>query len=300
MATRGILDRFDPLLARSATLARTIDLANSSATERHARLPEPAPNSRSTTDLAGKVVLITGGARGIGAEAARQFIAAGARVALLDRDAEVKATAATLGAEAIGLVADVTDTASIERAVAAAVKRFGGIDVVVANAGILSWGNAWELTTEAWNELIDINLTGVFHTIKATVPHMIAAKKGGAIILTSSSAGLKGQPFTLAYTAAKHGVVGITRGLANELGEYDIRVNSIHPAGVETEMMNVNGLFQMIQGKAATLGPIFMNTLPHQSMKPEAVSAVVAFLASDEARYLTGAQIPVDLGTLNR
>jgi NAD(P)-dependent dehydrogenase (short-subunit alcohol dehydrogenase family) len=204
------------------------------------------------------------------------------------------------GQRVIARQADVRDLGALESLADQAVSEFGGINVVVANAGILSWGNAWELSTEAWNELIDINLTGVFHTIKATVPHMISAKNGGSIILTSSSAGLKGQPFTLAYTAAKHGVVGITRGLANELGEYDIRVNSIHPAGVETEMMNVDGLFQMIQAKATTLGPVFMNTLPHQSMKPEAVSAVVAFLASDESRYLTGAQIPVDLGTLNR
>ena len=123
-----------------------------------------------------------------------------------------------------------------------------------------------------WDELIAVNLTGVFHTVRATVPHMIKQGTGGSIILTSSSAGLKGQPFTLAYTAAKHGVVGITRGLANELGAYDIRVNSIHPAGVETEMMKVDGLFQMIQQHAETLGPLFMNTLPHFSMKAEAVA----------------------------
>jgi SDR family mycofactocin-dependent oxidoreductase len=266
--------------------------------------------------LSGRVAFITGAARGQGRSHAVRLAEEGADVVISDICARVATNGVAAStpeelAETVRLVektgqrvisreADVRDLGALESLAEQAVSELGGIDVVVANAGILSWGNAWELTTEAWNELIDINLTGVFHTIKATVPHMIAAKKGGAIILTSSSAGLKGQPFTLAYTAAKHGVVGITRGLANELGEYDIRVNSIHPAGVETEMMNVNGLFQMIQGKAATLGPIFMNTLPHQSMKPEAVSAVVAFLASDEARYLTGAQIPVDLGTLNR
>ncbi len=266
--------------------------------------------------LSGRVAFITGAARGQGRSHAVRLAEEGADVVISDICARVETNGVTAStpeelAETVRLVektgqrvisreADVRDLGALESLAEQAVSELGGIDVVVANAGILSWGNAWELSTEAWNELIDINLTGVFHTIKATVPHMIAAKKGGSIILTSSSAGLKGQPFTLAYTAAKHGVVGITRGLANELGEYDIRVNSIHPAGVETEMMNVNGLFQMIQGKAATLGPIFMNTLPHQSMKPEAVSAVVAFLASDEARYLTGAQIPVDLGTLNR
>jgi SDR family mycofactocin-dependent oxidoreductase len=266
--------------------------------------------------LSGRVAFITGAARGQGRTHAVRLAEEGADVVISDicERVETNGVAAATPddlAETVRLVektgqrviarqADVRDLGALESLADQAVSEFGGINIVVANAGILSWGNAWELSTEAWNELIAINLTGVFHTVKATVPHMIRANNGGSIILTSSSAGLKGQPFTLAYTAAKHGVVGITRGLANELGEYDIRVNSIHPAGVETEMMNVNGLFQMIQAKATTLGPVFMNTLPHQSMKPEAVSAVVAFLASDESRYLTGAQIPVDLGTLNR
>lgn len=266
--------------------------------------------------LSGRVAFITGAARGQGRAHAVRLAEEGADVVISDICGRVETNGVAAStpddlAETVRLVektgqrvisrqADVRDLGALESLADQAVSELGGINIVVANAGILSWGNAWELTTDAWNELIDINLTGVFHTIKATVPHMIKAKNGGSIILTSSSAGIKGQPFTLAYTAAKHGVVGITRGLANELGEYDIRVNSIHPAGVETEMMNVNGLFQMIQAKATTLGPVFMNTLPHQSMKPEAVSAVVAFLASDDARYLTGAQIPVDLGTLNR
>ncbi len=266
--------------------------------------------------LTGRVAFITGAARGQGRSHAVRLAEEGADVVISDICSRVEtngvapatpddlAETARLvektGQRVISRQVDVRDLAALESLADQAVSEFGGINVVVANAGILSWGNAWELSSEAWDELIAINLTGVFHTIRATVPHMIRAKKGGSIILTSSSAGMKGQPFTLAYTAAKHGVVGITRGLANELGEHDIRVNSIHPAGVETEMMNVDGLFQMIQAKATTLGPVFMNTLPHQSMKPEAVSAVVAFLASDEARYLTGAQIPVDLGTLNR
>ena len=141
---------------------------------------------------------------------------------------------------------DVRDLDGLTSLADDAVTELGHIDIVVANAGILNWANAWEMTSEQWNDVIDINLSGVFHTIRATVPHMIEQGTGGSIILTSSAAGLKGQPFTLAYTAAKHGVVGICRGLANELGAYDIRVNSIHPAGVSTEMMNVDGLFQLI------------------------------------------------------
>lgn len=259
---------------------------------------------------------ITGAARGQGRAHAVRLAEEGADVVISDICAPVatngvKAATPEDLAETVRLVektgqrvisrqADVRDLEALESLANDGVGALGHLDIVVANAAILSWGNAWELTSEAWNELIDVNLTGVFHTVRATVPHMIRQGTGGSIILTSSSAGLKGQPFTLAYTAAKHGLVGICRGLANELGEYDIRVNSIHPAGVETEMMNVPGLFTMIQRHAKTLGPLFMNTLPHPSMKAEAVAGVVAWLASDESRYLTGAQIPVDSGSTNR
>jgi SDR family mycofactocin-dependent oxidoreductase len=264
----------------------------------------------------GRVAFITGAARGQGRAHAVRLAEEGADIVISDICAPVPTNGVVAAtpddlAETVRLVektgqrvlarqVDVRDLDGLEALGTDAVAEFGHIDIVVANAGILSWGNAWELSSQAWNELIDVNLTGVFHTVRATVPHMIKQGTGGSIILTSSSAGLKGQPFTLAYTAAKHGVVGITRGLANELGQYDIRVNSIHPAGVRTEMMNVDGLFQLITKHATTLGPLFMNTLPHESMKPEAVAGVVAWLASDESRYLTGAQIPVDLGSTNR
>jgi len=263
--------------------------------------------------LTGRVAFITGAARGQGRAHAVRLAEEGADVVISDVCAPVPTNgvkAATpddlnetvrlaekTGRRVIARQVDVRDLDALTSLADEAIAELGRIDVVVANAGILNWAHAWEMTTEQWNTLIDVNLTGVFHTVRATVPHMIRAGNGGSIILTSSSAGLKGQPFTLAYTAAKHGVVGITRGLANELGEYDIRVNSVHPAGVETEMMNVDGLFQMITEKATTLGPVFMNTLPHPSMKPEAIADAVAWLASDEARYVTGAQIPVDMGT---
>jgi NAD(P)-dependent dehydrogenase (short-subunit alcohol dehydrogenase family) len=195
---------------------------------------------------------------------------------------------------------DVRDLSALRKLADDAMSELGRLDVVVANAGILAWGYAWEIPAEEWQSVIDVNLTGVFYTIQATVPHLIEQRQGGSIVLISSSAGLKGQPFTLHYTAAKHGIVGICRGLANELGEYDIRVNSIHPAGVETAMMDVPGLMNMIAEKAETLGPIFMSTLPHASMKPEDISNTVAWLASDEAKYVTGAQIPVDIGMCNR
>ncbi len=269
-----------------------------------------------TGRFTGKVAFITGAARGQGRAHAVRLAEEGADVVISDICAPVASNgvaAATpddlaetvrlvekTGQRVISAEVDVRELEALEALGDRAIAELGRIDIVVANAGILNWANAWEMTSEQWNNLIGVNLTGVFHTVRATVPHMIRAGNGGSIILSSSSAGLKGQPFTLAYTAAKHGVVGITRGLANELGEYDIRVNSIHPAGVETEMMNVPGLFAMITDKAETLGPLFMNTLPHPSMKASDVSAVVAWLASDEARVFTGAQIPVDLGSTNR
>jgi NAD(P)-dependent dehydrogenase (short-subunit alcohol dehydrogenase family) len=195
---------------------------------------------------------------------------------------------------------DVRDLGALESLAADTMSELGRLDVVVANAGILAWGHAWELSHEQWQSVIDVNLTGVFHTIRATVPHLIRQGQGGSVILISSSAGLKGQPFTLHYTAAKHGIVGICRGLANELGEFDIRVNSVHPAGVQTAMSDVPGLMELIQEKAETLGPLFMNTLTQTMMEPGDIAATVAWLASDDARYVTGAQIAVDFGLTNR
>ena len=192
------------------------------------------------------------------------------------------------------------DLAALESFAQETVDALGGIDVVVANAGILAWAMLEDTTAEQWQAVLDINLTGTFFTVKATAPHMIRQGQGGSIILISSSAGIKGQPFTLGYTAAKHGVTGLAKALANELGEYDIRVNSVHPAGVLTAMGDVPGLMDLISAKAETLGPIFMNTLPHPMMEPAEVSATIAWLASDDSRMVTGTQLRVDLGTCNR
>ena len=171
---------------------------------------------------------------------------------------------------------------------------------MVANAGILNWARTHELTEDQWQDVIDVNLTGVYKTVEATLPHLLAQGTGGSIILTSSSAGLKGQPFTLSYTAAKHGVVGITRALAIEYGDQNIRVNSIHPCGVNTPMGDAPGLVDLINERAETVGPVFMNTLPVEFVEPEDISASVAFLASDDAKYVTGLQLKVDAGTVGR
>jgi SDR family mycofactocin-dependent oxidoreductase len=266
--------------------------------------------------LSGKVAFITGAARGQGRSHAVRLAEEGADIVASDVCAPVAGnmvSAATLedlettarlvektGQRVLSRQVDVRDLPALQKLADDAMSQLGRLDVVVANAGILAWGHAWEIPADEWKSVIDVNLTGVFYTIQATVPHLIEQGQGGSIVLISSSAGLKGQPFTLHYTAAKHGIVGICRGLANELGEYDIRVNSVHPAGVRTAMMDVPGLMNMIAEKAPTLGPIFMSTLPHEFMDPEDISATVAWLASEDARYLTGAQIPVDFGMTSR
>ena len=200
----------------------------------------------------------------------------------------------------LALEADVRDFDEVGSSVTQGLERFGRLDAVVANAGIFSFGRMWEITLEQWRDLIDVNLTGVFHTIKAVVPPMIEQGEGGSIVLISSVSGLKGTPFTGAYTAAKHGVTGLCRTLANELGEHRIRVNSIHPASVPTPMISDPALFDLILEHSDTLAPIYMNTLPYTDMPAEYVSHMVAYLVSDESRYMTGAQVPIDFGTLNR
>jgi NAD(P)-dependent dehydrogenase (short-subunit alcohol dehydrogenase family) len=194
----------------------------------------------------------------------------------------------------------VRDLEALVGAVAHGIGELGRLDVVVANAGIFSFGFLWEITEDQWQTMIDVNLTGVFHTIKATVPALIEQGEGGSMILVSSVAGLRGVPFAGHYAAAKHGVVGMCRTLASELGPHRIRVNSIHPAAVQTPMNDDASLFELITAHADTLAPIFMNSLPYMTMEPSDVSNMVAFLASDESRYMTGAQIPIDMGTLAR
>ena len=154
---------------------------------------------------------------------------------------------------------------------------------------------------EQWQDVIDVNLTGVCHTVQCTLPHLLRQGTGGSIILTSSFAALKGTPFTLSYTAAKYGVIGIAKAIAHEYGDYNIRANIIHPCGVNTVMgTEAGGLMELVGERAATVGPLFMNTLPVPMIEPEDVSATVAWLASDDSKYVTGAQIPVDAGAGER
>ena len=264
----------------------------------------------------GRVAFITGAARGQGRAHAVRLASEGADIIAVDACAgfdSVKMKPATAedlqetvrlvadeGRRIVARKADVRNLEELQAAFDAGLDELGRVDVVVANAGILNAAMSWEMTSTQWQEVIDVNLTGVFNTTKVAVPTMIRQGDGGSIIITSSTAGLYGQPFTASYTAAKHGAVGLARCLANELAEYSIRVNTIHPTGVDTEMYREPDLFPLLSSKADTLGPVFMNALPVTVMAPEDVSAVVAFLASDEARHMTGGQIRVDCGKLNR
>jgi len=266
--------------------------------------------------LIGKVAFVTGAARGQGRGYAVRLASEGADVIAIDRCADGETTTYPMatrddldetarliekqGRRAVTSVVDVRDYDGLDGALRAGVAELGRLDIVVANAGVLTTGRFWELTSEQWRETIDVNLMGTFHTLKAAAPILIEQGQGGSIIAISSTGGLRGLPFIAAYNASKHGVVGLVKTLANEVAEYNIRVNSIHPTGVSTGMI-VPELEALIAGKAATLGPIFMNAIPEPAMmQPEDVAGTVAWLASDDAKYVTGAQIPVDMGTLLR
>jgi SDR family mycofactocin-dependent oxidoreductase len=266
--------------------------------------------------LEGRVAFVTGAARGQGRAHAVRLAQEGADLIICDICAgfatttypaatpddlaETAVLVAKEGQRVVSRQADVRRFAELQSLVDDGVAELGRLDVVVANAGIDSANFAWEITDEQWDEVLDTNLKGVWHTAKAAIPTLIAQGTGGSIILTSSTAGRKGLPFKAHYSAAKHGVVGLGRVLAAELGEYGIRVNTIHPAGVDTAMVTDAHLHELLVSKADTLGPIFMNTLPEMFMQPEVVSAYVAFLASDDSRYTTGSQFVVDMGNTAR
>jgi SDR family mycofactocin-dependent oxidoreductase len=265
--------------------------------------------------LSGKVAFITGAARGQGRAEAVRLAAEGADIIAVDLCADPKSTSYAGATEAdlaetarqvealdrriIASKTDVRDLAGLTEAVRAGVAQLGRLDVVVANAGICSGAMSWEITPEQWQETIDTNLTGVFYTAKATVPVLLEQGTGGSIIITSSVAGLRGHPFLGHYAASKHGVVGLAKTMAVELGQHNIRVNTVHPHGVNTGM-SPGEMFALMEKFSTTLAPIFMGTLPDPVSEPEDIANAVAWLASDEARHVTGIQLPIDLGTLLR
>jgi SDR family mycofactocin-dependent oxidoreductase len=272
--------------------------------------------------VAGKVAFVTGAARGQGRSHAVRLAQEGADIIALDLAEEIEsvkrfypgATEADL-AETVAQVealdrrivaakADVRDLEAVRSVLAQGVAELGHVDIVCANAGIFLFGEpAHEVSETDWRDVVDINLTGVWQTCKAVIPQLIEQGTGGSIIITSSTAGLKGTPYVAPYTASKHAVVGLMRTLALELGPHRVRVNTIHPTGVATPMILNEATFKLFlpdeehptQEQAA---PIFAstNTLPVPWVEPEDVSNAVLFLASDESRYVTGTELKVDAG----
>lgn len=259
----------------------------------------------------GKVAFITGAARGQGREHALRLAAGGADVVLVDACAPFATTgyeastsadlAQTVrlveaeGRRALPFEVDVRDSPAMIDAARQAAGELGRLDLVVANAGICSYGRLWELTDEQWHEMLDVNLTGVWHTIRAVVPALIEAGNGGSVVLTSSGAGLKGLPMLGHYGATKHALVGLARSLANEVAEFGIRVNTVHPTAVRTPMGNDPDLVGVF-GKFPQFRRSFGNMLPVGKVDASDITDAVAWLLSDEARYVTGVALPVDAG----
>jgi NAD(P)-dependent dehydrogenase (short-subunit alcohol dehydrogenase family) len=213
--------------------------------------------------------------------------------------AETVTAVEALDRRIVATVADVRDAHALKAAVDDGVAQLGRLDIVSANAGICTIQSWDEVTPQVWQDTLDTNLTGVWNTMVVSVPHLIAAG-GGSIICTSSTAGIKGLPYLAPYVAAKHGVVGIARTMANELARHSIRVNTVHPTGVDTPMGTGLGGLEPLINRDPSLGPIYMNTLPVETVDPRDISNAVLFLASDEARYVTGLEFTVDAGNTIR
>ena len=267
--------------------------------------------------LTGKVAFITGAARGQGRAHAVRLATEGADIIAVDLCGQIAgvpyplATADDLahtvqlvedsGSRIVARQADVRDRAALKTALADGVSELGRLDIVIANAGIAP------MTGEtAWQDVIDVNLTGVYHTVDVAMRPLIRQGAGGAVVLTSSVAGLVGigAPIagSLGYTAAKHGIVGLMRAYANFLAPYSIRVNSVHPAGVDTPMIDNEFTRSWLEGMAQQDlgGPDMSNALPVEVLQPEDIADAVFWLVSDAARYVTGVALPVDAGFVNK
>jgi SDR family mycofactocin-dependent oxidoreductase len=270
----------------------------------------------------GKVAFITGAARGQGRAHALRLAAEGADIIAVDIaetvegmdrfypgatqadfDETVKQVEA-LDRRIVATKADVRDFDALKSALDAGVAELGKVDVVVANAGIFMFGDKTEDVTDAdWDTVLDINLKGVWHTAKAAIPQLKEQGAGGSIVLTCSTAGLKGTPNVAAYTASKHGVLGLSRTLALELAPFNIRVNTVHPTSVNTTMIRNEAAYGLFlpddpNPTSEKAEPIFttINALPIPWVEPEDIANAVLWLASDESRYVTGTELKVDAG----
>ena len=264
--------------------------------------------------VAGKRILITGAARGMGRSHALRLAQEGADVILLDiceslpqieyplatKDdlAETVRLVRGFDRRCVSGIVDVRDEAQLRSAVDDAVGELGGLDGAVANAGVLTVA-AWDQTTaDQWRTVVDVNLIGVWNTCAAAIPHLLD-RGGGSLVNVSSAGAIKGFPLQTPYTAAKHGVVGLTLALANELAAQNVRVNTVLPTGVPTGMVPPS-FGPLLGEQRSDLVPIFVNAMPTPAVEPVDVSNAVLFLLSDESRYVTGLQFKVDAGvTIN-
>lgn len=274
--------------------------------------------------LEGRVAFITGAARGQGRAHAVRLASEGADIIAIDicqpisdtityplgtseELAETVREVEATGRKVLARSVDIRDLAALQQVVADGIEQFGRLDIVVANAGVLSWGRIWEMSEEQWDTVIDVNLNGTWRTIRAAVPAMIEAGNGGSIIIVSSSAGLKATPGNAHYAASKHGLTSLTNSLALEAGEYGIRVNSIHPYSIDTPMVEKEAMMHLF-GKYPSFihsfSPFPYKPVTQQGqsslqdfMTPEEVSDVVSWLAGDGSATISGSQIAVDRGT---
>ncbi|HJY94618.1 MAG TPA: mycofactocin-coupled SDR family oxidoreductase [Streptosporangiaceae bacterium] len=274
-----------------------------------------------TGRVEGKVAFITGAARGQGRSHAIRLAQEGADIIVVDIAAQIGSVpypmatpedladtvkeVEALDRRIVATQADVRDFGALKTALDEGIAQLGRLDIVAANAGIASYGPAVELDETTWQDMIDINLTGMWHTCKAAIPHLVEGGRGGSIVITSSDAGLKGFPNLAHYVSAKHGVVGLMRTLALELAPHMIRVNSLHPTSVNTDMIQNAPTYELfapdLAEKDRTKERLIerfqaLNALPIPWVEPVDISNAVLFLASDEARYITGVPLPVDAG----
>jgi SDR family mycofactocin-dependent oxidoreductase len=262
----------------------------------------------------GKVALVTGAARGQGRSHALRLAEEGADIIAVDVCAPVEGIsqypAATpadleetvrqveaLDRRIVSSVTDIRDRAALGAFVDGAVAELGGLDIVVGNAGVCHIAGWDEWTDEVFDAIVSTNLKGTWNTVRVAVPHLIE-RGGGSIVLTSSEAGLKGLPFLLPYVASKHAVTGMTKALGQELAMHRIRVNSLHPGGVDTAMgdPNATAAFERLIGANPSVGPMLMTAWADPLTEPRDQSNAVLFLASDESRFVTAAALPVDAG----
>lgn len=268
-----------------------------------------------------KVAFVTGAARGQGRSHAIKLAQEGANIIAVDLCAPITgapypmATPEDLdetvhlveeaGGKIIAHAADVRDLDALTSVVDEGVAMFGRLDIILANAGVVTYGKLSEMTPDRWQEMMDVNLTGVWKTVRAGVQQMIAAGNGGSIVLTSSTAGMFAYDNIGHYVTAKHGLVGLTKSLAKELGEHNIRVNSVHPSNVRTPMLDNPGTRKMfrpdlddpqLEDVVDAFASVHVLNIPW--LEPEDISNLILFLVSDDARFVTGAQYVADAGML--